>query len=341
MTFQRLALSAGLAALLFTPPASGAEPAAPVADDAEQIGQWIAVGYGGRRMVSADGQNWEITEEWAVDGKDDSNNLMGVARGQGKYVVVGGGGWSRDTQAGHILVSEDGRTWREVHKAANRVNPVVYGPDAGPGADGRFVAGGPNRTLLYSDDGDTWKAGAAVEADGFPSWAMWFRHGAYGNGTFVFMGEAGKKKELYWCLVTKDGAAARLRTDLPHLKGAAFGAGRFVAVGPGVVATSRDGWEWTSQPRPEDDQLKWIVWTGETFLMGGGKQAYTSKDGLEWTPSPIKPRGNLVWSDGERFISTGWPGKMFYSADGVKWTQAPATTPNGINKVIAAPAPAP
>ncbi|NNJ27249.1 hypothetical protein [Alienimonas chondri] len=328
---SRLALSAGLAALLIVPPAFAVD------DPAEQ---WVAVGYGGRRMVSEDGIRWEITEEWAVDGKDDSNNLMSLARGRGIYVAVGGGGWSRDTQAGHILVSEDGRTWREVHKAPNRVNPVVYGANAGPDGAGRFVAGGPNRTLLWSDDAETWTPGAQIPADDFPDWAMWFRHGAYGNGTFVFMGEGGKNKDFYWCVNTKDGEEARFRRDLPHLKGLAFGAGRFVAVGPGVIATSKDGWEWTTQSRPEEDKLSWIVWTGEEFLCGGGKQSYASADGLEWRPHPVRPRGHLKWSDGERFISSGWPGKMFYSTDGTKWEQAPEMTPNGINKVVRGASPA-
>ena len=305
----------------------------PAADGGEQ---WVAVGYGGRRMVSTDGINWEITAEWAVDGKDDSNNLMGLARGRGKYVAVGGGGWSRDTQAGHILVSEDGRDWREVRQAPFRVNPVVFGEGAGEG--GRFVAGGPDRTLLYSDDGESWTPGATVPADDFPGWAMWFRHGAHGAGTFVFMGEAGKKKELYWCLATKDGTAARFRTDLPQLKGLAFGAGRFVAVGPGAIAASTDGWDWTVQERPASDKFSWIVWTGDEFLIGGGPQSYTSADGLTWTPHPLKPRGKLLWSDGERFISTGWPGKMFYSSDGRRWQQSPPLTPNGINKVVHRPA---
>lgn len=325
MIARRFALAAGLAALVCLP------SAAPAADGE----QWVAVGYGGRRMVSDDGINWTITKEWAVDGKDDSNNLMGAVRAEGKYVVVGGGGWSRETQAGHILVSEDGRSWREVHKAPNRVNPIVHGEDAD--GNGRFLAGGPNRTLLYSDDGETWREGAAVEADGFPSWAMWFRHGVYGNGAYLFMGEGGAKKDFYWCATTKDGTDVRFRKDLPKLRDVAFGAGTFVAVGHGVIATSQDGWTWKTQERPESDKFSWIVWTGEAFLAGGGRQSYSSADGRTWTESDLKPRGNLKWSDGERFISTGWPGKMFYSADGKRWTQSPALTPNGINEVVYTP----
>jgi hypothetical protein len=67
-------------------------------------GIYVAVGYGGRRMTSRDGQTWENVTQWADKGADDWNNLIGLAYGKGKFVCVGGGGWSRDTQAGHILV---------------------------------------------------------------------------------------------------------------------------------------------------------------------------------------------------------------------------------------------
>jgi hypothetical protein len=278
-------------------------------------------------MVSTDGVKWEITAEWAEKGGDDANNLMGLAYGHGKFVAVGGGGWSKDTQAGHILVSKDGREWKEVHKEPFRVNPIVFG-------GGRFVAGGPERTLLLSDDGEKWSKGAQLAADGFPGWAMWFRNGAYGNGTFVFMGEGGAKKEFYWCITSKNGATLDFRRDLPQLRGLAFGAGNFVAVGSGVIVTSADGKEWTKQERAADEKLDWLVWTGREFLCGGGKTSLISTDGKTWQPSALKPQGRPLWTDGTRFITTSWPGKMAFSPDGKTWQTSPPLTPNGINRVV-------
>ncbi len=289
---------------------------------------WLAVGYGGRRMISTDGQNWQITAEWAEKGGDDSNNLMSAAYGHGKFVVVGGGGFSRETQGGHILVSTDGKDWKEVHKEPFRVNPVIIG-------NGRFVAGGPERRLLWSDDGETWNHGAQIPAEGFPGWAMWFRQGAYGNGTYVFMGEGGAKKEFYWCITSPDGQAASFRRDLPQLRALAFGAGMFVAVGTEVIATSKDGKEWAVQPRP-GDKLDWLTWTGKAFLCGGGSTTYASADGKTWQPSTLKPQGHPMWSDGQRFITTSWPGKMAFSADGKQWIKGKEMTPNGINRVVKA-----
>lgn len=290
-------------------------------------GIFVAVGYGGRRMTSRDGQTWENVQQWADKGADDANNLMSIAFGKGKFVCVGGGGWSKETQAGHILVSTDGIEWREVAKEAFRVNPIVFGGE-------RFVAGGPNRQLLWSLDGEKWEHGAQVAADGFPGYAMWFRHGAFGNGTFVFMGEGGAKKEFYWAIASADGTKADFRRDLPQLRALAFGAGLFVAVGNGVIVTSKDGREWAKQERDPEDKLGWILWTGGEFLTGGGKQSYASKDGLTWEPRDFKPQGTPVWTDGTRFIGTGWPGNMFFSPDGKTWKKTCQPEPAmGVNKI--------
>ena len=107
---------------------------------------WVAVGYGGRRMISYDGQLWKITAEWAQPGKDDSNNLMGLVYAQDKFVAVGGGGGGK-TGGGHVLVSPDGTSWQEVWKAPGRINPIVYG-------NGRFVVGGPRRQQRGMDQRD-------------------------------------------------------------------------------------------------------------------------------------------------------------------------------------------
>ena len=291
---------------------------------------WVAAGYGGRRMISHDGLKWEITEEWGVDGKDDSNNLISAAYGAGKFVVVGGGGWSRDTQAGHILTSPDGVKWTEVKKLPFRVSPLVY-------AGKRFIAGGPDRTLWFSDDGTNWTQGGQAKAEGIPSWALWFRQGAYGNGVYVFMGEAGAKKEFFWCMRTTDGTKVDFRADLPQLRSLAFGNKLFVAVGNGAIVTSVDGKDWLKQERPVDEKLDWIQWTGKQFLAGGGKVTLTSTDGKTWQPSTIRAPGRIVWTDGQRFIASSWPGKMFFSADGKTWQQSTAMTPNGINAVVKAP----
>jgi hypothetical protein len=287
---------------------------------------WVAVGYGGRRMVSTDGLNWKITAEWAQPGGDDSNNLMSAVFAQGKFVVTGGGGGG-NTAAGHVIVSDDGRTWRETWKAPGRVNPVLFG-------DGRFVAGGPDQKLYWSTDAETWTAGAKLEDEV----KTHFRHGAFGNGVFVFVGNHGGGGGPSWCAVSPDGEKiSHLRNDMPGHGQLVFGAGRFLMLSSHDKAdlwSSTDGVKWTRVELDGDPKFSWLVWTGRTFLAGDWQQSHESPDGKTWQKRESAAKAHVMWSDGTRIISTGWPGKMFFSPDGKVWENSPALTENGINAVV-------
>src|SRR5689334_20324247 len=57
---------------------------------------WVAVGYGGRRLSSRDGQTWENDQRWSDEAKDDDHVLFNVAYGrasadtEGRFIAVGG-----------------------------------------------------------------------------------------------------------------------------------------------------------------------------------------------------------------------------------------------------------
>ncbi|MBX9677793.1 MAG: hypothetical protein K2X38_03435 [Gemmataceae bacterium] len=286
-------------------------------------GVFVGVGYGGRRIVSRDGKEWKIAAEWAEKGGDDSNNLMSVVYGKGKFVAVGGGG-AGATGKGHILVSTDGEAWKEVHTAKFRIHPVLFG-------EGRFVAGGPGRNFLVSHDGETWKEGAKFTE---PK-ASHFRHGAFGNGRFVFLGNAGGNSPVTWVATTKDGETLEhLAIDLPRVRGLTFADGKFVAVGPdGMRMTSADGKTWKRFDAEEKDEFAWIVRAGDRFVCGGGKKTYQSRDGEKWErwlvriPCEVKSVTESMW------VGTTWPGQMWHSEDGKTWVRAKTAPPNGINEV--------
>ncbi|MEY4485015.1 MAG: hypothetical protein RL693_2467 [Verrucomicrobiota bacterium] len=293
-------------------------------------GLYVAVGYGGRRMTSKDGIHWENIQQWADVGKDDSNNLMSLAYGLGKFVCVGGGGWSKETQAGHILVSNDGKDWREVAKYPFRVNPVLF-------QDKLFVAGGPSKQLLWSSDGEKWNEGGTVKLpEDIPGYAFWFRGGATGNGTFVFIGNAGKDQKTLWCLTTRDGKTIEsFTTGIPSIKGLAFGSGKFVLAGSDGLHTSVDGKSWERASGSPSEEMTGVVATGKGLLATSKTSLYASSDAINWTSIGKAPPGSLACATENGMIGTGWPGKMFFSKDGQKWEPAGQPLPGlGINKVV-------
>ncbi|QVL33734.1 DUF1592 domain-containing protein [Telmatocola sphagniphila] len=279
---------------------------------------FVAVGYGGRRLISRDGIHWEIAAEWKENGGDDAHNLTSVVFAKGKFVAVGG------AFGGHILVSPDGRTWREVESPKFRVNPVLFGND-------RFVAGGPDQTLLWSSDGEKWQKGGKIEAKE----ATHFRVGAFGNNTFVFMGNAGGNSPTTWIATSKNGEKIeKVRVDLPQLFNVVYGKDCFVAVGAeGRRLRSTDGLKWEHEVLEKGIELRSLVWSGREFIAGGSGQTYRSADGITWSKEAKGMPCHLLYADDKVYIGTNWPGQMLSSPDGQVWSKHEKLTPNGINQL--------
>ncbi len=292
------------------------EPKPPAA---EKKALYVAVGYGGRRVSSRDGQTWEDDTEWAANGGDDNNCLFSVAFGKGQFVAVGGG-----ASAGHILVTRDGKEWKQVHKAKNRVCPVLF--------DGKRFLAGQGRSLLVSDDGATWKEGATLDYKR----GIYLRRGAAGNGVFVVCGDCDVKPNAPrngWVAASADGTTIdHFDTEMPNTRALAFGAGRFVLVGEsGMRATSTDGKKW-ERADDADDQFHWVFWTGKEFLLNAKTSLYSSPDGLKWTkagkPVPAEPR---VAGNGP-LVGSSWKTNLWLSDDGRTWKK---TTTEGTNAITA------
>ena len=291
-------------------------------------GVYVAVGYGGRRLRSTDGENWDIAAEWGTDGGDNRDNLISVAYGNGMFVAVGGGVTDKNGPGGRILTSADGKDWKELPGWKFRVHPVLFG-------NGRFVAGGPDYRLLRSTDGASWEPGGKI-AD---TAATHFRMGAFGNGLFVLAGNGrrSEQKEIHWVVVSKDGTAIETeRTDLPPIRAMTFGSGRFVVVGPDglrLSSTIRQGNIWEHEVREAKVDLESVVWTGKEFFTAGGGKGYSSTDGKTWKPWPAPVPCTVLLADTARgvWIGSSWPGQMWSSADGLEWKRAKPMTPDGIN----------
>ncbi|QEL18943.1 WD40/YVTN/BNR-like repeat-containing protein [Limnoglobus roseus] len=221
--------------------------------------------------------------------------------------------------------STDGRTWTDAQtgKEGESYRAAAFG-------NGLCVAvgsyGGDN-ILAATADGKTWKTGKH-EA----KYVKYFRGLTHGDGQFVALGgdpgSVGSSKPFV--MFSKDG----LTWDGPHdvpgkhiLRRAAWGGGRFVAVGDrGRRATSTDGKAWQDAPETKAIDTLVDVTFGNELFVGVGLHGLrmASHDGLKWTARQTGEEGehlnSIVFANG-KFIAVG-TGATYTSADGEKWERA-------------------
>lgn len=182
--------------------------------------------------------------------------------------------------SGTYRVSTDGNTWTGGTIALNH---YLYGICYG---GGKYVAVGQDYDFSISN----W-VGIIYTSTNGTTWTQRRRQGgvlrkvATGNGTFVAVGDGGL------ILSSPDGITWTPRTSgiTRVLNGVAFGGGVFVAAGyqnsvPGVILTSPDGTSWTDTS------------SGTNF---GNSQGFYDVD----------------WCN-DRFLGSGWYGRLRHSTDG-------------------------
>lgn len=107
------------------------------------------------------------------------------------------------------------------------------------------------------------------------------------------------------------------------LRGVAYGAGLYVAVGDGgTIITSVDGNYWTPHATGTSDSLSAIVYAAGKFVVVGGKTTLTSTDGLTWNKKQITfvdDLEGLAYGNGV-FVAVGINANIITSPDGVNWT---------------------
>jgi hypothetical protein len=299
----RLAVCAGalIWASALVPPSPAAEP-----------GLFVAVGYGGRRIVSRDGAVWENDKRWSDEARDNDDVLFDIAYGAGRFIAVGGG-----STKGHILSTRDGREWREVQAVKGRVATIAFGR-------GRFVAGQATE-LMFSTDGETFSDGAKFQWKG----SVHARRSACGDTEagfrFIIIGEVdlwAEQKRVHWRGATGDGTRwAHTALDTPAARDVAYGAGHFVVVGPdGLVESSHDGQTWRRHTTAAGENFSRVVWTGTRFLISGGRASWTSPDGSTWTQESARLPGSVFWAR-EGFLGLGfsWGGHAHISRNLIEW----------------------
>lgn len=239
--------------------------------------------------------------------------------------------------AGHgglRFASADGKTWSA---PARGKEGEAY--RAAAGGNGRIVAVGSfggNNIVASTADGKTWKT--QTKDAGY---VRYLRGLAFGNGTFVgFGGDPGSVGAAKpFTMLTTDGETWVGPHEIDAkfmLRRAAFGAGKWVAVGDrGLRAVSTDAKVWKLAPETKAiDTLVDVAFGNGTFVGVGlhGMRMRTA-DGLKWTDKQMGDEGvhinSIVWAK-DKFVGVG-AGATFVSADGAKWEKhANADAPTAV-----------
>jgi hypothetical protein len=277
----------------------------------------VAVGYGGRRVVSREGASWTGDVQDLKTTMDVNKMFQDVAYGNGLVVAVGGS--CNPTCAGRIA-TYNGAGWTEVMLPAGTswLGAVAYG-------GGTWVAAGAAGPALTSADGKRWTPGKPVPGN--------VHDLAYGNvggaNAFVAVGDNGLRVR------STDGGATWINaaqtfpgTDAPVTLGAvAIGNGVVVAAGAGGRRIrSKNGMDWI-------DVAAGGTNIGSVLFVEGRFMAYadngvvflSTDDGHGWSPqTELDPPGDSVASgplgSGRLWVGVAWPATIKTSSNGIAWT---------------------
>ncbi|GBU29327.1 hypothetical protein R84B8_02891 [Treponema sp. R8-4-B8] len=141
-------------------------------------GKFVAVGEHGKIAYSSDGVTWKT-----ADSKSD-DHIYAIAYGNGKFVIGG----SYSTDGINWLFGSD----MKFEYSSSYVEPIAYGGN-------KFIAVNSRKIDVetsYSIDGITWTAGGknivGTTTNGSQTIGNTVNAIAYGNGTFVAVGDIGK-----------------------------------------------------------------------------------------------------------------------------------------------------
>jgi hypothetical protein len=240
---------------------------------------------------------------------------------------------------GCIYRSQDGETWKLVHKETARDNRErgaygFFGFARGKGTlvavgGGDNISKGGNARMLASKDGTTWDGPIWRFDNNGAMLCVAFGKGRFvshgGEGPFAYFSTSAEGKS--WSDPSKN-RMEKWQGWEKMVRKIAFGNDVFVGIGASRrVITSADGLSWKDHPDPEQARPPFIslAFGNGVFVAGGmhGLRA-TSKDGERWDHVVKGEVGEhineIVWT-GREFVALGIE-VTYKSPDGVKWTKA-------------------
>ncbi len=174
---------------------------------------------------------------------------------------------------------------------------------------------------------------------------------AFGNSTFVAVGDQVNSTSAFLALTSSDGVNWTKRTsgswNNQFWRGVTYGNGLFVTVGKGNAAyptaeqvmTSPDGVTWTSRAPANTNIWSSVAYGNGTFVAvaqdqgSSANQVMTSPDGITWTArsSPVAGWISVAYGNG-LFVAVSAGTQIMTSPNGITWTsRTSATAASGYN----------
>lgn len=269
---------------------------------------FLAGGFNGLRMTSADGRTW-LPPTFGKEGEV----CRGAAVGGGKLVTVG-------THGGNQIFahSTDGKTWQQTTRDGGyggyvRSVGFIAGKFIALGGDPGSV-GAANPYVLFSSDGEKWDPPHPI------SGKFMLRRLAFGNELYVGVGDRGRRSVSPDAKVWKDVEKTKPQETLIDI---AFGNGVFVGVGlHSLRMTTRDGVTWSEPTLGEEgEHLNAIVWAKDRFVAIGAGVTFISPDGERWERHVNRNAPTAAVYGNGVFVGCKWKGRLVVSTDGIGWEE--------------------
>ena len=256
--------------------------------------EFIAVTDAGGIYTSPDGATWESQKSGT------SRRLYGIAWSGSRYVAVG--------EDGLIVTSTDALVW-SVRSAEIDYNPffqdVIWNGSL-------FVATGS--TIITSEDGVTWTE-ANHSASGSIRFLSW-------NDDLLVASEGGATTYIHTSTDGINWTAHA--TAISNIGGIVWNGSQFVAVSNAAVYTSTNGVDWAEIGSPNLNlATREIIWDGGQFVGAeAGGLIVTSFDGVNWTSQTTNNTESLnsIAAHGGQYVAVGWAGLILTSTDVATWS---------------------
>ena len=270
--------------------------------------RFVGVLDSGGTVYSTDGLQWTAGGYTGI-----MDFTVHVAYGNGRWIALG---------AGHVATSVDSVTWTS--SPANMKNDLGWTYDALTWFKGRFYAWGANLPLLSSEDGNMWRVYLPAPNPFFYPNSL-----AASADRIVAAGRFGGLRSSADGTTWVNHTVSTVQGDL---RGAAYGAGRWLVAGTQGLASSTDAVTWQMLPSAAGYDGGTIAYGNGRFVAGAsdGGIGFSLDGGATWTRGVTRPTALLrvVFGNG-RFVATtnsqNWVNGVFYSelissVDGVAWT---------------------